>query len=74
MSKLLSDTGEALYGSRWQSPLARDLDVSDRTMRRWTAGVDDMPTGVALDLLRLVLERAQALDDLEARLRRAATP
>jgi len=33
-----------------------------------------MPTGVALDLLRLVLERAQALDDLEARLRRAATP
>lgn len=73
-SRILRDAGEALYGPRWQTDLARDLDVSDRTIRRWTAGADDMPAGVALDLLRLVMERAQALDDIEQRLRVAAIP
>jgi hypothetical protein len=73
-SKLLRDSGEALYGARWQSELARDLNVADRTMRRWLAGADDLPPGVALDLLRLCEERAQALDDLAERLKAAATP
>jgi len=31
----LAQVGEALYGQRWQSELARELNVSDRTMRRW---------------------------------------
>lgn len=71
-SKLLRDVGEALYGPRWQTDLARDLDVSDRTMRRWAAGVDAVPPGAMIDLLRLAQERAQRLDDLAAELRRAA--
>ncbi|PPQ33261.1 hypothetical protein CCR94_02340 [Rhodoblastus sphagnicola] len=70
--KLLRDTGEALYGSRWQSELARDLNVADRTMRRWAAGTDDPPQGVAIDLLRLCDERAQTLDELRGRLRAAS--
>ena len=73
-SKLLRDTGEALYGSRWQSDLARDLQVSDRTMRRWLAGADDLPPGIALDLWRLCEERAQAIDDVRDRLKAASTP
>ncbi len=68
-SKLLRDAGEALYGPRWQSDLARDLHVSDRTVRRWIAGRAGMPAGIALDLLRLCDERAQALSDLRGRLR-----
>lgn len=24
-----------LYGERWQSALARDLEINDRTVRRW---------------------------------------
>jgi hypothetical protein len=74
MSKLLHDAGEALYGRRWQTELSRDLAVSDRTMRRWASGADDMPHGVAVDLLRICLERAAALDALANRLRLAATP
>lgn len=35
---LLSRLGEALYGPRWQGALARDLGVSDRTIRRWLDG------------------------------------
>lgn len=72
--RLLKDTGEALYGPRWQSDLARDLDVSDRTMRRWLSGADDLPPGVAMDLWRICLERAALLDDVIERLKIASTP
>lgn len=73
-SKLLKDAGEALYGPRWQTDLARDLGVADRTMRRWIAGADDLPPGVSMDLWRLCEERAQTLDDLIVRLKTASTP
>lgn len=81
MSKLLHDCGEALYGPRWQSELARDLGCSIRTMQRWAIGSTDIPGGVYLDLLRLTMERAQTLDDLAqtlddlaGRLKEAAAP
>ena len=34
---LLSRVGEALYGKRWQTHLARALGVTDRQLRRWIA-------------------------------------
>ena len=68
MSRLLTECGEALYGPQWQSALARDLDVSDRTMRRWVAGASELPDGLYLDLLRLTQERAAKLDSLAPRL------
>lgn len=71
---ILKDTGEALYGPRWQSELARDLGVADRTVRRWLSGATDMPPRVALDLWRLCEERAAALDEMAERLKRASTP
>lgn len=39
----LTAAGQALYGERWQSSLARDLRVSDRTVRRWLAGDAPIP-------------------------------
>lgn len=73
-SRLLKRCGEALYGPRWQSELARDLQVSDRTVRRWVDGSSDVPDGVYLDMLRLCNERAAELDDLITVLPRAAAP
>lgn len=73
MPDLLIACGQALYGERWQSPLARDVGVSDRTMRRWVAGTQPVPPGLTADLLRLTQERAGALDALSARLRTAAS-
>ncbi|MGV0909277.1 hypothetical protein [Martelella sp. FOR1707] len=73
-NKLLKDAGEALYGPRWQTDLAKDLDVSDRTIRRWVSGVDDLPSGVAVDLWRICLERSALLDDVIDRLKIASTP
>lgn len=74
MSRLLVEAGEALYGPRWQSELARDLGVADRTVRRWVAGTSDVPPGLYVDLLRLTQERAAALDALSQRLREIGAP
>lgn len=68
---LLEACGRALYGEQWQSPLSRDLDVSDRTMRRWVAGDTPIPMGLNVDLLRLLTERAADIDDLVEQCKRA---
>lgn len=66
-SELLMRCGQALYGSHWQADLARDLEVSDRTVRRWVAG-DDVPEGVYLDLLQICSRRVSQIADLMAAL------
>jgi hypothetical protein len=53
----LAAAGEALFGERWQSALARELDVADRTVRRWAAGDSPIPDGLASDLYSLLFER-----------------
>jgi hypothetical protein len=63
-SNLLKRTGEALYGPRWQSDLARDLNVTDRTVRRWVEGTSNVPDRVYVDLLRLCEGRLLELDRL----------
>lgn len=73
MSRLLRETGEAMYGDQWQSPLARDLGVAVRTVQRWAAGVNAPGDGVYMDLLRLTQERAMILDALADRLKLAGT-
>jgi hypothetical protein len=60
---LITETGRALYGERWQTDMARDLGVSDRTVRRWAAGTENPRPGVYADLLRLCLERTAQLSD-----------
>ena len=51
MSKeLLKRVGTFIYGEEWQAPLARDLGVNERSMRRWVAGTDEIPRGVWRDL------------------------
>lgn len=71
---LLTRCGVALYGAYWQTDLADALDISDRTVRRWVAGDTPVPAGVYADLMRLMLERAQTLDDLVEECRRAGAP
>jgi hypothetical protein len=61
---LLKRTGEALYGPRWQSDLARDLNVTDRTVRRWVEETSNAPDKVYVDLLRLCEGRLLGLDRL----------
>ena len=73
-SKLLSDAGEALYGPRWQTELARDLQASEHVIRQWVSGADDVPRKIELALLRLCMARANAIDGILRRLKHVATP
>lgn len=65
---LLAAAGAALYGPRWQSDLARDLDVGDRTMRRWATGRIEIPAEVRDELAALCRRRGHDLVALAARL------
>jgi hypothetical protein len=73
MSKLLRDAGEALYGPRWQTELARDLHASEHLVRHWVSGADDVPRKIELALLRLCMERANAVNGILRRLKHVAT-
>ena len=68
-NKLIADIGCALYGERWQTDMARALDVSDSTVRRWAAGTDEPRRGVYTDLHRLVIERITNLEDTLERIK-----
>src|ERR1700677_2716225 len=61
---LLQTVGEELYGPEWTGHLARELHVSDRSMRRWANGADRIQWGVFLDLAHLVERRLQSLPEL----------
>ena len=61
---LLHSIGNALYGPRWQPELARDLGVSDRTVRRWSAGEHQVPDGIWWDLGIMMDDRRKVLQIL----------
>jgi hypothetical protein len=42
----ITKKGEAMYGPNWQSAMARFLNVSDRTVRRWVSGTSGVPDWV----------------------------
>ena len=55
--KILKMAGEALYGERWQSPLARDLGTTDRNLRYWCAGTHTVPADLDEKLIALLDRR-----------------
>lgn len=68
---ILTAVGQTLYGSRWQSDMARSLGVSDRTVRRWAAD-GAIPAGVWSDIAGLLDRRAAALASIMPSIERMA--
>ena len=71
---LLNTVGRSLYGDRYQSQLARELDVHDRTMRRWLAG-DFHPADEADTIIKLrglLAKKIAACEKLIERLDKAS--
>lgn len=62
---LLRLVGEALYGERWQAPIASDLGVSDRAVRYWITSVNQCPEDLGTRLLAIVERKKHGLGDLE---------
>lgn len=63
---LLRFVGEALYGERWQSPLAGDLGVSDRAVRYWLSEANQCPDDLGIRLLAVVERKKDDLGGLAA--------
>ena len=57
----LAAAGCVLYGERWQTSLATDLHVADRTMRRWLAGETSIPDGLRNELRELLINRVNEI-------------
>ena len=66
---LLKLAGEALYGRQWQTPLSRDLGVSDRTIRNWATG-GGTPADLSSRLLSLLRARGDQLENVIALIER----
>jgi len=54
----LAKAGTLLYGERWQSDLARGLNVGDRRVREWVAGDRKIPPGIWADIAALLRQRS----------------
>ncbi|MGB3417892.1 MAG: hypothetical protein WBA36_14555 [Mesorhizobium sp.] len=54
----------SLYGEQWQSPISRDLDLSDRQVRRIVSGEANARPGMLINLWRLMLERQLEMDKI----------
>ena len=66
---LLIKCGQALYGERWQTDIARDLGFSDgRRIRQWLSGDRPIPDGVMSDLADLLTTRKVVIDKVLAHL------
>lgn len=69
---LLREAGEALFGPRWQSEMARALDISNRTVRRWDTELYPVPFGAWADIRALLKSRGLAIAVVRRKLPRAA--
>lgn len=58
---LLERIGSTLYGLGWKGQLATDLDVNDRTLRRWISGDMPIPSGVQSDIVEIALRRQKEM-------------
>ena len=60
----LREAGEALFGPRWQSDVARLLGVLDVRVRDWHAGRRDIPADIWMPLSKALLNRARTSQQL----------
>ncbi|AWB20853.1 hypothetical protein DA075_07950 [Methylobacterium currus] len=72
MNETLRRVGAALYGTQWQSDLARALNISDRQVRRWASGEGRVPAGVWSDIAALCEARMVEIADVRDRIRAEA--
>lgn len=61
-SSAFVEIGEALYGSRWATALARDLGVTYRTVVNWRSGRTPFPSDIVDRLRPIVRSRIEGAE------------
>lgn len=62
----IREIGEAMYGSRWQSEMARELGKAVNTVQRWEDGSRSPGPDSRARLLGLMRDRRDRLDQVIA--------
>lgn len=55
----LAEIGRAMFGTNWQTDLARALGCNVRTVRRWSGGEYEIPAKVETAVMALAGQRMQ---------------
>ncbi|HEM7137966.1 helix-turn-helix domain-containing protein [Acinetobacter baumannii] len=55
----LRQAGEILYGTHWQTELARAIDVDPRRVRQWINGERPIPTSLRSEIILLLKEKSR---------------
>ena len=66
----LAESGEAIFGPDWKTPMAEELGVGRRTISRWAAGDFNIPPGIAGELADVAERAASRLAAVIAKLRK----
>jgi hypothetical protein len=69
-SQLLREAGESLFGPRWQTELGLELNVTNRTVRRWLSGESEPLDGTWVDLEQLIDSRIEQQERVREAIRR----
>lgn len=64
IKQLLARVGVLLYGERWQSDLAKDLEIDPRRMRQWLAGERPIRADTPERLVDLLVRRRGQISSL----------
>lgn len=64
--EMLRHVGEQLYGSGWQSPLARDLGLSRRSVERWKFGLYKISHDRWAEVLEMLRKKIRTIETLQA--------
>jgi hypothetical protein len=68
MAQLLIKIAILLFGNNWQSGLAGEIGIGERTLRRWIAGTSPIPLGVWNDLMARLSNRSVEIQRMQDRL------
>lgn len=58
----INKIGQALYGDNWRAPLAKALDVNERTVRRWADGEFEVNPKIIPELIKLIDQNIMQLN------------
>ena len=58
----LEKAGQASFGERWQTAIAKALGVNSRTVRRWASGETPLPAPLKQKLLNHLEARKRDID------------